>query len=165
MLEEISDLFSFYVPEKDSDALMALMIKELKLSMPGNGSIYCEAIDLVSQSSVQFVSGIADRSGGIGCRHCFKTGGYSVHCTAGRRQQIVRSALDMGSTVPSVTFGAGTGLRDKLGLLRITIPAEKEIATLVVSENDSEELMNVLIDAGKLDFQGRVLSMYPVEKV
>jgi hypothetical protein len=38
---------------------------------------------------------------------------------------IARIALELGTCVPAITFGIGTGLRDRLGLLRIAIPAER----------------------------------------
>jgi len=49
----------------------------------------------------------------------------------------------------------GTGVRDKMGLLRITIPAEKEIITLITNSYDADTVMELMIDLGKLDQPGK----------
>lgn len=81
----------------------------------------------------------------------------------GQADNIARVALDTGSCVPAVFFGTGTGLRDKLGLLRITIPGDKDVVQLLTSSADAEGLMDLMIDAGQLDQPGKgFIYMYPV---
>lgn len=63
-------------------------------------------------------------------------------------------ALDYGIGVPVVSLGEGTGLRDSLGLLRITIPPQKEIVHLVVSKYDSENMLKILIEHGYINRPG-----------
>lgn len=46
-------------------------------------------------------------------------------------------------------------MRDKLGLLRITIPKEKEILKLIVHSSDAEHAMDFIIEVGRLDLPGR----------
>jgi hypothetical protein len=80
-----------------------------------------------------------------------------VNCVVqrGRGNEIARSALELGGNVPSVNFGIGTGVRDRLGLLRIAIPAEKEIVSLLVEPADQVATLESLIAAGRLDQPGR----------
>ena len=68
----------------------------------------------------------------------------------GASDTISRVALE-SSAVPLITYGVGTGLRNKLGLLRITIPAEKEILRFVVHKGDVDYFLAMLIKKGQLD--------------
>jgi hypothetical protein len=45
-------------------------------------------------------------------------------------------------------------LRDQLGLLRITIPPEKEIVQIIVPEFDADSIIQLLIEEGKLNRPG-----------
>ncbi len=48
----------------------------------------------------------------------------------GEGDRIAKISLNTGASVPITTHGTGSGVRDKLGLLRITIPPEKELINL-----------------------------------
>ena len=83
----------------------------------------------------------------------------------GRGEEVARVALETGACVPTITFGTGAGLRERLGLWRIMVPAEKEIVTMVVSSFEAEEIMNIIIDVAKIDQPGRgFIYMYPVRQ-
>ena len=56
--------------------------------------------------------------------------------------------------MPQVTTGEGTGLRDKLGLIRITVPAAKEIVHVTVPDQESEEIFAALVTAGRINELG-----------
>ena len=79
----------------------------------------------------------------------------AILSVAGSGETIAGHALELGTCVPLVTLGLGTGLRDRLGLLRITIPPEKELVHLLVPTQDVESIMRLLIEAGRLDRPGR----------
>jgi hypothetical protein len=50
-------------------------------------------------------------------------------------------------------------------LLRIAIPAEKELVSAVVSHYDAEPIMQILIDVGRLDQPGKgFIYLYPVHR-
>ncbi|MFK7826310.1 MAG: hypothetical protein AB8G05_19340 [Oligoflexales bacterium] len=72
----------------------------------------------------------------------------------GASESISRVALE-SSAVPLITYGNGTGLRNKLGLLRITIPAEKEILRFIVHSGDVDYFLAMLIKKGQLDQPGK----------
>ena len=63
-------------------------------------------------------------------------------------------ALKLSAGVPIVSLGKGTGIRDRLGLLRITISPEKELTYLLVPSFDANGLQNLLIEKGKLNRPG-----------
>ena len=67
----------------------------------------------------------------------------------------VITVLEMGLCVPIVSFGEGMGLRNKLGLLRITIPVDKEILYFVVPERDTALVEGVAVHKARLDKPGQ----------
>jgi hypothetical protein len=87
---------------------------------------------------------------------------------AGGAESLARTALKLGAGVPTLTLGEGTGIRDRLGLLRIAIPPEKELVHLMVPAQDAAGLMRMLIDEGGLDrpgggflYQSKILAGIP----
>jgi hypothetical protein len=69
----------------------------------------------------------------------------------------------MGAAVPTITYGIGMGIRDRLGLLRIAIPADKEVFNLIVPAWSEEAVFEAMIAAGRLDLPGRgFVSSFPV---
>jgi len=72
--------------------------------------------------------------------------------------------LETGGGVPAITLGIGTGLRDKIGLWRVAIPAEKEIVNLVTTSHHVEGVMEMMIDIGALDQPGKgFIYLYPIK--
>jgi nitrogen regulatory protein PII len=156
--EDPSEIFSFYVPSGSEEAAINSLIAAGELSKPGRGSVYCEEVDVAECAIAGALVEASDLMKLVSEL-------YGICCIVQRGQgnSIAHAALDLGFAVPQVTFGEGTGLRDKLGLLRITIPAEKEVVHLTVSSQDVHEAMNVLIDVGRLDQPGKgFIYVYPV---
>ena len=78
---------------------------------------------------------------------------------------VAKTALELGVCVPYISLGVGTGVRDRLGLLRITIPADKEIVELVAPDHDAEGILNLIVQECKLDQPGRGFAyLYPVSE-
>ncbi len=164
--DDPTNIIRIYVPLKRQEDAINCLIGALSLNLPGRGTVYSEEITLVYESDFGLISSdlTVPRASETAMLQTRLTG---ICCIVQRGQgnTIVASALDSGATVPSIVFGEGTGLRDKLGLLRITIPAEKEMVTVVVSETDADDLMNVLVEAGKLDQPGKgFIFNYPVSR-
>jgi len=80
-----------------------------------------------------------------------------ISCTVprGGGDALARAILELGVCVPVIFFGTGMGFRDKLGLLRITIPVEKEIIWFVVPRTDAELVEKTLIPRARLDVPGK----------
>ncbi|HNT28404.1 MAG TPA: hypothetical protein PKH10_09525, partial [bacterium] len=131
LLEDPIDIYSFTVPAERELAVMHRLIQAAMLDQEGRGSIYSEQIERVSRDDE--CPGDESPQATAGSPHypmIQHLVGISCIVQRGQSDIIVRSALEMGICVPSVTFGIGAGLRDKLGLIRITIPAEKEVVNL-----------------------------------
>jgi nitrogen regulatory protein PII len=165
LVEEPVDCFSFMVrPELESTVLDSI-IKTANLDVPGQGSIYSEDITLLKahelclENSGSIIDSVENRS------FLSKLTGICCIVQRGLGDVVGRVALDTGTCVPVVTFGSGTGVRDKLGLLRITIPAEKEIVTLAAGVDDAATVMDMMIDAGRLDEPGKgFIFLFPIKK-
>jgi len=145
----------FYVQPRFEDAVMRGIVASAGLDTPGRGTVYSESVRVYRAEPV---GALDERElGGIADGRSLPSDYIGITCIVQRGQAtvIARLALELGLGVPVVTFGQGTGLRDKLGLLRITIPAEKEIVNLVVPGHDADGVLNILIDAAKLNQPGK----------
>jgi nitrogen regulatory protein PII len=163
--EDPLDIYKFYVPADREEDILSFLVAESGLSIPGRCTIYSEAIQLLEDYS--FDSSLKSLKTKSEKDFYFQTDLYGISCIVQRGQgnNIAQAVLEMGICVPSITFGQGTGLRDKLGLLRITIPAEKEVVNLLAEKNDAQGVMKALIEAGKLDQPGKgFIYLYPVNK-
>jgi len=98
---------------------------------------------------------------------CLKAEFTGITCILqrGLGKVIIKSILDMGFCIPSVTYGIGGGLRDKLSVIRVAVPTEKEIITLIVSKHDAFNVMDTLSVLARLDKPGKgFLYLFPVKK-
>ncbi len=155
--EDPSELFSFTVSPGSEKKAMAALFEACESSVSGRGSIVAEQIETSGEArQARGSEGLALQSGLCGVT-CIVQRGFG--------NAIARAALDMGFSVPLVSFGIGTGLRDKLGLLRVTIPAEKEVVQLFVTEHDADAVMSFLVDAGKIGQPGKgFIYTYPIAR-
>jgi nitrogen regulatory protein PII len=163
--EDPLDIFKFHVPVSQEENVFNHLVNKAQLAIPGRGSIYCEEIKYVhndksplKEPKINVISNekisVQEDLTGICCI-----------VQRGQGEEIVKTILDLGLCVPSVVYGIGTGLRDKLGLLRITIPAEKEVVSIVIDTHEANDVMNYLIDIGRLEQPGKgFIYTYPVKK-
>lgn len=158
--DDPSDIIRINTVPGSEDNLMKTLAEAAELNLPGRGSIFCESVELAGTNAVEPLqkdTASIHLAGGLAAVCCI--------VQRGEGSVITRAALDMGMSVPAVTFGEGTGLRDKLGLLRITIPAEKDVIQLPVALDDAGDVMNALVEAGRLDQPGRgFIYYYPLMK-
>ncbi|MEC8013481.1 MAG: hypothetical protein VX153_04555 [Verrucomicrobiota bacterium] len=76
-------------------------------------------------------------------------------CEKGIADDIAKAALQSGAPGPTVTFGEGGGVRDKIPLLRITKGPEKEFVWCVVEKADADGVFGDMARAGKITEPGR----------
>ncbi|TGM32257.1 hypothetical protein [Leptospira biflexa] len=145
-------IFEIICEENAENVLISLLRDAAELNVPGHGSVYSESIDLICDPPSGYVFTSKEKMKPIGF-----TGLTGIFCVLprGSAEPIARLVLQNGIAVPTISFGTGTGLRDKLGLLRITIPKEKEILKLVVHSSDIEHVLDFMIEVGRLDLPGR----------
>jgi nitrogen regulatory protein PII len=73
----------------------------------------------------------------------------------GAADAVVQAAHEAGAQGATIFHGRGTGVRQKhLGLLGLTVNAEKEIVYVVVPEDQADRIFERIFVAGKLDTPG-----------
>ncbi|MBN1613000.1 MAG: hypothetical protein JW950_00905 [Deltaproteobacteria bacterium] len=162
-----ADIVVCFVPEKQGRAVAQLIIAGGDLATPGRGSVFLEhgiirnAHDLCAPSVLHH-SDVSSFDNVVKLQS--ELTGICCIVQRGEGNDVARIALDTGTCVPVVTFGHGTGVRDKLGLLRITIPAEKEVVQFAASSYDADIVMEMIIDEAKLDQPGKgFIYLFPLE--
>ena len=85
---------------------------------------------------------------------------------AGRADAVIRAAQGMGAPGAIVYHAYGMGPRERLGLLRIAIDAEKEVVSILVSADYQDAVLESIYRAAELDVPGAgMIYSTPVEKV
>ena len=150
------DIISFLVDSDKEDQMISMIADRCQLHVPGVGSVYSEQVDLREVHPLVNKNTAAPLSTYDKPENLYsELIGITCIVQRGQGDAIARVVLESGACVPTITFGDGTGVRDKLGLLRITIPAEKEVITMVMSSYDAEAVLELAIEAGKLDQPGK----------
>lgn len=152
------DVIRFTVPRENSKQIIESIIDVAELYIMGRGTIFSQDLmefckeppavnlDFLSKSTANIHDAtILTKLAYVIC----------VLSVPGSGENLARIALDLGICVPLITFGTGNDIRDQLGLIRITISAEKEIVHLVMPEQDSDSIIRLLIEQGRLDRPGR----------
>ena len=161
-VEDPVQIFSFLVSPSQVQEVMHFLAERLRLNVPGRGNLYAEDVWIpgsvlpLPRSSLS----VPESSPQVFVSHLM-----GIRCISqkGEGNRVAEIGLRTGTAVPAITYGTGTGLRNRLGLWRILIPAEKEITHLVVDENQVDTVMDMMIRAGGLDQPGKgFICCYPV---
>lgn len=156
------ETYHFYTAPEEEEKVYSTIINNAGLNQEGRGSIFVEPAILIEKD------GIADNFDKLDLDipddPANFTGIYAI-TQRGRGNDLARTAIGNGTCVPYVFHGKGGGIRDRMGLIRITIPAEKEMLSIVVAEHNGLGMMNLLIDGGQLDRPGMgFIFTYPVKR-
>lgn len=71
-----------------------------------------------------------------------------------RADAVVEAAQNVGAQGATVTYARGTGLRERMGLLGVTIDEQKEMIRIIVSEEQADRVFDTMFLAGQLDRPG-----------
>ncbi|MDR1567018.1 MAG: hypothetical protein LBS48_07035 [Treponema sp.] len=155
-LEESRALFyRFYVPRRFEQGVMHRIAEVTDLKMGGRGCIF--ALRNIIHRETPLIFDEEKLETLCGSRNTLPHEDYALLCctvSRGQGDALSAAVLELGICVPIVFFGVGVGLRDKLGLLRITIPVEKEIIWFLVPRSDTELVEKTLIPRARLDVPG-----------
>ncbi len=152
------EIVTFLAPDSETDHLMEQIVMVGKLQHYGAGSIFatkCE--DLVcSDDYPLWKPGRYDYES-VSFDIQFKKDLVAiVHITErDDAETITRAAIKAGAQGPTISYIRGFGLRDRLGLLRITKKHEKELITVVVDQYDVDAVFQAMGRAGRVDQPGR----------
>ncbi len=163
--EDPAEVYEFYLPQRQAQAALLACARALRLFAPGRGTIHAEEVRILDAAGLDMLNRQvqADDATPRLDEHLPPLALLNCVVQRGRGNDLARSALEAGSSVPSINFGIGTGLRERVGLLRIAIPADKEIVSLLVEAHEQQDMLGLLIDAGRLHEPGRgFIAAYPV---
>jgi nitrogen regulatory protein PII len=152
------NIFRFTVPRENAEQVLMNLVDIAELHIPGRGTIFSQDLMefckeppkinleiLESRKLIQQDFPILNKLSYVVC----------VLSTPGGGEAMAKIALDLGICVPLITIGTGNDIRDQLGLIRITISPEKEIVHLIMPEQDTDSIIRLLIEQGRLDRPGR----------
>ncbi len=154
LAEDPFDVVSCLVTPEMEEALINLIIEKGCLNYPGRGSVLAEEVELARSHNIFSDCKIKPVETAPQPVHLYPCTGICCIMKRGQGDIVARTTLDTGTCVPSLHFGTGTGVRDKMGLLRITIPPEKEIIHVFPTPYEADHIMEMMIDAGRLDQPG-----------
>ena len=163
ILHDPITMITFLVSPEMEQEILTFIIEKGELDIPGRGTVFSKEVTLVKeheQCQENKIQDIEIR------RRSLLSDLAGICCIAhkGGGDLLGKVGLETGSGVPAITFGIGTGLRDKIGLWRITIPPEKEIVNLVTTPHDAQHVMEMMIDIGALDQPGKgFIYLYPIK--
>ncbi|MDD3043864.1 MAG: hypothetical protein PHF33_00190 [Candidatus Delongbacteria bacterium] len=146
-----AEVLSVSVPKENRQSILNLIIKSAELKTPGRGSVYAQDIKEVSTNELQNLTAPEGEDVTILKDLSFIN---AILSKKGDGEKLAALSLKLGAGVPVLTIGMGTSIRDRLGLIRITIPPEKELIGLVVASHDAPILERLLIDEGHIDRPG-----------
>lgn len=146
------DVFRTTVPREAADRVARELIEAGELRTPGHGMLYAQDLTEYSRAELPAIEPDPDtRSAGMLQDMVLLT---CILSMAGSGEQLARIALTLGAGVPVISRGTGTGIRDRLGLLRIAIPPEKDVVRLMIPAHDADGIRRLLIEEGRLDRPG-----------
>jgi hypothetical protein len=156
MEENRAMLYRIFVPSEYETGLANRIADATDLRLGGRGSLLVQQVGHRRSSPLVFNTEKLERL----CGKAEKTTQRKhslLSCIVPRGQgdAVAKAILELGICVPIIFFGTGVGLRDRLGLMRITIPVEKEIIWFVVPASDAVHLEKIIIRHAGLDVPGR----------
>mgnify|MGYP001451904731 CR=1 FL=1 len=152
------NVFRFTVPRENTEAVINCIINTAELYIPGRGTVFSqELMEFCKEPPYINLEKLSKSKCNIYDAVILKNLAYVICVLSGpgSGENLAKIALDLGVCVPLITIGTGNDIRDQLGLIRITISAEKEIVHLVMPEQDSDSIIRLLIEQGRLDRPGK----------
>ncbi len=163
MEENPVELFRFFVPSGQDRSAVEFLAREIGLVSPGRGSVFSERVQLFGLLPCTLGDNRSKDGSEVEVAVQSRLAYICCIVQRGEASGLALSVLQMGLSAPVVTYGTGMGFRDKLGLLRITIPADKEVLHLVVPQEDAQEVFDLMTDSARLHHPGRgFIYMSPV---
>lgn len=159
------DILSFFLQEGEDRAVLGYFAKKYDLRSPGKGSIFSQDVEILNvHEDYKPKQELSFKHNGDESSLFSNLTGIVCVVQRGEGDKVARISLNYGTSVPATTYGEGSGVRDKLGLLRITLPAEKELINLVLSRHDADAVMELYISEAKLDEPGRGIAYaFPIK--
>ena len=146
-------LVQVLVPESEKERLSEIAVRSGNLDRVGGGAIFSISCETTYHSArFPLMDGETDQDGTV---HGGRMDAICCICEKGVAEDIAQAALSAGAPGPTVTYGEGGGVRDKIPLLRMTKGPEKEFVWCVVDRSESAEVFTNMARAGRITEPGR----------
>jgi len=84
----------------------------------------------------------------------------------GEAEALIEAAARAGATGSTTAYGRGSGVREKLGVLGSLIQPEKEVVFIVVPAKITDQVLDAVVEAGKLEEPGMGMAItMPLSRV
>ena len=84
----------------------------------------------------------------------------------GSAEKVLEAAKNSGAQGATINYARGTGIREKLGLLGVTIDEQKEVIRILGSEEQADRVFEAMYLAGGLDTPGKgIMFMTKLDRV
>lgn len=162
------EMLYFIVPNVEVDHLMEQIVMVGKLRLYGAGSIFATPCDTLTCADDYHLWEAGNyRFESVSFDINFKEDLIAlVHITdRDGAEPIARAAIKAGAQGATITYMRGYGLRDRLGLLRITKKHDKELITVVVEKYDIDAVFQAMAQTGNVDQPGSgLVYQLPISK-
>ena len=149
-------LLQTLVPNDKVDAVTDAAVQAGNLNRVGAGAVFViDCNDTRHTEKFPAPSSSVEDANGSSGTYTADLEAICCICEIGIADDIAKAALQNGAPGPTVTFGEGGGVRDKIPLLRITKGPEKEFVWCVVDKNDADEIFADMARAGHISEPGR----------
>ncbi len=155
------------LPNSEVDAAMRIIINQANLHRQSTGAIFSIPCTEVFVGDDFHSSCSIDKVEACDATASLKENLNVIHCIVEKNQteQIASAAIKAGAHGPVVHFSEGYGLRDRLGWLRITKQADKEVLTVIADNAKADNVFAAMASAGQLHQPGRgFMYQMPVNK-
>ena len=79
---------------------------------------------------------------------------------------VLAAAKNIGAQGATISYARGTGIRERMGLLGVTIDEQQEVIRIIVSEEQANLVFEAMYLAGKLDTPGMgIMYMVKLDRV
>jgi nitrogen regulatory protein PII len=149
-------LLQTLVPNDKVNAVTEAAVQAGNLTRVGAGAVFVIACnDARHTEKFPVPSPSAEGANGSSSEYAADLEAICCICEIGVADDIAKAALQKGAPGPTVTFGEGGGVRDKIPLLRITKGPEKEFVWCIVDKNEADEVFAEMARAGRISEPGR----------
>ena len=81
-------------------------------------------------------------------------------------EDVLAAAKNIGAQGATISYARGTGVRERMGLLGVTIDEQKEVIRIIVSEEQANLVFEAMYLVGKLDTPGKgIMYMVKLDRV
>lgn len=147
-------LLQALVPNSKIEEISDKAIEVGNLDKVGGGAVFTISCN-DAHFSKDFPTNVGDSESGDANTSFGNLEAICCICEIGVADDIAKAALQNGAPGPTVTFGEGGGVRDKIPILRITKGPEKEFVWCVVDKSDSDAIFADMARAGRITEPGR----------